>query len=288
MPSNKYNVSDYKIFDDAVSITNNLNNKLSEEKDNITSSESKISDDTFKGPAADQAKEYYDKIAGYLSVISNNLNNINNYFQRVSSNYKEADQQAREIITNTSDSDGTSLSYVSSSGRSYSSSSLGSSNRSYSSSATSDSQQEFINSIKDGAIESYEKYHVLPSLTLAQAILESGWGKYSIGNNLFGIKAGSGWTGKTQNVATTEYDSNGRAYHITDTFRDYDSISDSIEDHAKLLTNSRYDSVRSATDYKTACHEVQKDGYATSPAYADSLIELIEQYDLDQWDNVSI
>ncbi len=287
MPSNKYNVSDYKIFDDAVSINNNLNNKLSEEKDNITSSESKISDDTFKGPAADQAKEYYDKIAGYLSVISNNLNNINNYFQRVSSNYKEADQQAREIITNTSDSDGTSLSYVSSSGRSYSSSSLGSSNRSYSSSATSDSQQDFINSIKDGAIESYKKYHVLPSLTIAQAILESGWGKSAIGNNLFGIKAGSDWTGKTQTVGTSEYGSRGY-YHINDTFRDYDSISDSIEDHAKLLTNSRYDSVRAATDYKTACREVQKDGYATAPSYADSLIELIEQYDLDQWDNVSI
>lgn len=123
-------------------------------------------------------------------------------------------------------------------------------------------------------------------MTIAQAILESGWGKSAIGNNLFGIKAGSDWTGKTQTVGTSEYGARGY-YHINDTFRDYDSISDSIEDHAKLLTNSRYDSVRAATDYKTACREVQKDGYATAPSYADSLIKLIEQYNLNQWDNIT-
>ena len=271
MPSNKYEVSDYKIFDDAVSVSNNLNNRLSEEKDNITSSESEISDSTFKGPAADQAREYYDKIINYLSVISDNLIHINDYFQLVSSNYKSADQQARKVVTNSSESP-----YLS----------LNSSSNSYSSSVTNKSQQDFINSIKDGAIESYKKYHVLPSLTIAQAILESGWGDSAIGNNLFGIKAGSDWTGKTQTVGTSEYGSRGY-YHINDTFRDYDSISDSIEDHAKLLTNSRYDSVRAATDYKTACREVQKDGYATAPSYADSLIKLIEQYNLNQWDNIT-
>lgn len=201
---------------------------------------------------------------------------INNYFANVSSNYREADNSASNVITGNDGKSG--------SGSVGASLSLGSSSTRSVSTVANLSQQEFIDSIKDGAIESYKKYHVLPSLTIAQAILESGWGKSAIGNNLFGIKAGSNWTGKTQTVRTSEYGSGGY-YHINATFRDYDSIDDSIEDHAKLLTNSRYDSVRAATNYKTACQEVQKDGYATSPTYANSLIKLIEQYNLDQWDN---
>lgn len=279
MPNSNYSVSNYEMFDDAISVTNSLNGKLSNVNEKIISSMNYISDDTFKGPAADVAMENYNNIVGYLKNIAGNLGVINNYFANVSSNYREADNSASNVITGNdgksgSGSVGTSLSLGSSSTRSVST-------------VANLSQQEFIDSIKDGAIESYKKYHVLPSLTIAQAILESGWGKSAIGNNLFGIKAGSNWTGKTQTVRTSEYGSGGY-YHINDTFRDYDSIDDSIEDHAKLLTNSRYDSVRAATNYKTACQEVQKDGYATSPTYANSLIKLIEQYNLDQWDNISV
>ena len=68
------------------------------------------------------------------------------------------------------------------------------------------SNLDFINSIKDAAIESYNQYGVLPSLTLAQAILETGWGTSRIGNNIFGIKAGDGWTGKVINCRTSEED----------------------------------------------------------------------------------
>ena len=279
MPNSNYSVSNYEMFDDAISVTNSLNAKLSNVNEKIISSMNYISDDTFKGPAADVAMENYNNIVGYLKSIAGNLGVINNYFANVSSNYREADNSASNVIIGNdgksgSGSVGTSLSLGSSSTRSVST-------------VANLSQQEFIDSIKDGAIECYKKYHVLPSLTIAQAILESGWGKSAIGNNLFGIKAGSNWTGKTQTVGTSEYGSGGY-YHINATFRDYDSIDDSIEDHAKLLTNSRYDSVRAATNYKTACQEVQKDGYATSPTYANSLIKLIEQYNLDQWDNISV
>lgn len=276
MPNSNYSVSNYEMFDDAISVTNSLNGKLSNVNEKIISSMNYISDDTFKGPAADVAMENYNNIVGYLKNIAGNLGVINNYFANVSSNYREADNSASNVITGNDGKSG--------SGSVGASLFLGSSSTRSVSTVANLSQQEFIDSIKDGAIESYKKYHVLPSLTIAQAILESGWGKSAIGNNLFGIKAGSNWTGKTQTVRTSEYGSGGY-YHINATFRDYDSIDDSIEDHAKLLTNSRYDSVRAATNYKTACQEVQKDGYATSPTYANSLIKLIEQYNLDQWDN---
>ena len=279
MPNSNYSVSNYEMFDDAISVTNSLNGKLSNVNEKIISSMNYISDDTFKGPAADVAMENYNNIVGYLKNIAGNLGVINNYFANVSSNYREADNSASNVITGNDGKSG--------SGSVGASLFLGSSSTRSVSTVANLSQQEFIDSIKDGAIECYKKYHVLPSLTIAQAILESGWGKSAIGNNLFGIKAGSNWTGKTQTVRTSEYGSGGY-YHINATFRDYDSIDDSIEDHAKLLTNSRYDSVRAATNYKTACQEVQKDGYATSPTYANSLIKLIEQYNLDQWDNISV
>lgn len=145
---------------------------------------------------------------------------------------------------------------------------------------------EFIAKIKDGAIESQRKYGVLASLTIAQAILESGWGKASIGNNIFGIKVGSNWKGKTQTRNTSEY-VDGKYIDITAVFRDYDSIADSIADHALLFVNAgRYKNLIGCTDYKQACRMVQADGYATDPKYADKLISIIESNGLAQFDTV--
>jgi lysozyme len=138
-------------------------------------------------------------------------------------------------------------------------------------------KDEFIARILPGALEAYRKYNILPSLTLAQSALESNWGKSGIGNNLFGIKATSSWTGKKQYVWTTEY-MDGKPIKVQDWFRDYDSIDDSILDHAKLLSYSRYKPVREAKDYKEACYRVQQCGYATDIAYAQKLISIIETY----------
>jgi flagellum-specific peptidoglycan hydrolase FlgJ len=144
-------------------------------------------------------------------------------------------------------------------------------------------QKAFINQIKNGACACYIKYGILPSLTIAQAALESGWGSSSIGNNIFGIKAGSSWKGKTQTVLTTEF-VNGQYIKVNATFRDYNSIDDSIIDHAKLLTLNRYMPVVQAKDYKEACKQVQQCGYATDPNYANKLISIIETYKLNQYD----
>lgn len=142
----------------------------------------------------------------------------------------------------------------------------------------------FIEKIKDGAIETQKKYGVLASLTIAQAILETGWGKYSVGNNVFGIKASPSWTGGTVTCATGEvYD--GQAVATSGTFRAYASIADSIADHAKLFVNNNcYHNILGCTDYKQACRNVQADGYATDLQYADKLISIIEDNDLQQFD----
>jgi lysozyme len=147
----------------------------------------------------------------------------------------------------------------------------------------------FIIKIKDGAIAAQKKYSILASLTIAQAILETGWGKSSIGNNIFGIKASPSWTGKTVTCKTGEY-VNGKYVTVMAEFRDYDSIADSIIDHALLFVNnkSRYGNIIGCTDYKTACQNVQKDGYATSPTYAKTLISIIETNKLTQFDTPTV
>ena len=133
----------------------------------------------------------------------------------------------------------------------------------------------FISKIAPLAVEDMKKTGVLASLTIAQSILESGWGESTLAkqhNNLFGIKANSTWGGK---VATLN-GSNWRAY---------DSWDESILDHSKLLQTSRYTKVLSAKDYKEACEEVRLAGYCTESDYSQKLIRLIEQYDLAQYDN---
>ena len=147
-----------------------------------------------------------------------------------------------------------------------------------------DYHSEFINSIKDGAIATYEKYGVLPSLTLAQAVMESGWGRSPIGHNLFGIKAGSKWDGKVVRCGTHEQLEDGTVVQTSAVFRDYDSFEESIDDHGKLVSEGRYEKVPEATNYKEAAQAVADAGYATSLNYADSLIGLVEKYGLDQWD----
>lgn len=140
-------------------------------------------------------------------------------------------------------------------------------------------KQTFINLIKQGSIEAYKEYGIWPSLTIAQAILETAWGRSSIGNNIFGIKADSKWTGKTKTVRTHEY-VNGKKVYIDAKFRDYDSIEESIRDRSKFLSTPRYKKVLTAPNYKVAAAEIHKAGYATDPAYTKKLTDIIEQNQL--------
>ena len=149
-------------------------------------------------------------------------------------------------------------------------------------------QIEFINSIKDEALVGYKESNILPSLTIAQAILESSWGKSGLtvkANNLFGVKAYSDWTGESITLSTKEYTSDGDSYTIDAQFKVYPTLSDSIKDHNELLSTDRYEKVRSANSYIDACNAILECGYATSPSYSEMLIEIIENYNLNQYDN---
>ena len=138
----------------------------------------------------------------------------------------------------------------------------------------------YIEQYKDIAIEQMRKYHIPASITLAQGLLESGAGKSELAlksNNHFGIKCHS-WDGK-------------RTYHDDDEsdecFRVYKSVKDSYEDHSMFLaTGSRYAFLFkfAETDYVNWARGLKRAGYATSPTYADKLIEIIERYDLDRFD----
>ena len=144
----------------------------------------------------------------------------------------------------------------------------------------------FIESVKEGAIKGQRKYSILPSITIAQAILESGWGTSKLalkGKNLFGIKAFSSWTGKRITFPAKEwYD--GKEQVVNAQFRAYDSFSESIEDHNKLLSSSRYKSVRECKDYRAACREIFNCAYATDPVYSEKLMKIIEENKLYEFD----
>ena len=149
------------------------------------------------------------------------------------------------------------------------------------------SKSVFLSNIKQGALNSWTKYKVLPSLVAAQAALESGWGGSGLtskANNLFGMKAGSAWTGSTLVLPTAEF-INGKWITVNAVWRKYGSWSASIEDHGKLIASlSRYSKVVGETDYATACRAIKAAGYATDPDYPAKLIATIKANNLDKWD----
>lgn len=152
---------------------------------------------------------------------------------------------------------------------------------------------KFIEEIKDEAIKNYKEYKILPSITIAQAILESSWGESDLAqiyNNLFGIKADSSWKGESVLLETFEfYDTK-----IEDKFRVYSNKNQSIKDHAKFLVdNQRYKKygVFEAKTYIEQAYALQNAGYSTAEdnsgqkRYAKDLIELIRQYNLQLIDS---
>jgi flagellar protein FlgJ len=119
---------------------------------------------------------------------------------------------------------------------------------------------------------------------LAQAALESGWGRRDIrmadgspSHNLFGIKAGANWKGPVAEVTTTEY-LGGRPRKVKATFRAYASAEEAFADYARLMTkNPRYAPVLAqATSAHGFAHALQRAGYATDPAYGDKLARVID------------
>ena len=131
---------------------------------------------------------------------------------------------------------------------------------------------------------------VRASVTVAQAIIESGWGSSALAsapyNNLFGIKVSAGWYGGQVIMRTGEY-INGSYVTVNAAFRSYASQEASFRDHTNfLLQNSRYaaNGVINSGSYQAMANGLQAAGYATDPSYAATLISVVQRYNLSVLD----
>ena len=169
-------------------------------------------------------------------------------------------------------------------------------------------QQKYINTYSTIAVKQMNKHKVPASITLAQGILESASGKSTLAvesKNHFGIKADASWQNKKKLYQTKEILkdnkqghrfpkvisitklSNGKyEYVVKDWFRVYNNVEESFEDHSLFLKKPRYAPLfeLKMTDYKAWAIGLQECGYATSQNYANSLINLIERYELYRYD----
>ncbi len=146
-------------------------------------------------------------------------------------------------------------------------------------------QQDFVRQLTPYALQASRETGVPAQLMLGQAALESGWGRREIrlpdgGNsyNLFGIKAGSNWSGKVAQVTTTEYH-NGVPSKQVEKFRAYGSYAEAFSDYAHLLRdNPRYAGViQQGQDAQSAAKALQVAGYATDPNYAGKLAKVMNR-----------
>lgn len=152
-----------------------------------------------------------------------------------------------------------------------------------------DSEKDnFIQSIKDASIQNYKQNKIFPSITIAQAILESEWGKSDLAskyNNYFGIKADKSWKGQVVSFSTKENYNDV----IKANFRAYTNIYDSIFDHGKFFSeNDRYtkNGVFDANNYIEQARAIENAGYSTvkdkngNLIYSEMLISIIKENNL--------
>ncbi|MES1923784.1 flagellar assembly peptidoglycan hydrolase FlgJ [Salinisphaera sp. T31B1] len=143
----------------------------------------------------------------------------------------------------------------------------------------------FIDRMGGAARTAARETGVPQHLILAQAALETGWGRHETTRadgrpsyNVFNIKA-TGWSGDTAEVMTHEY-AGGQARAERAAFRAYDSYDQAFADYARLISRSpRYAGVAAAPNAAAAAHELQAAGYATDPAYADKLVAIMRQFE---------
>jgi flagellar protein FlgJ len=142
--------------------------------------------------------------------------------------------------------------------------------------------RDFVSGVWPHAVEASATTGLPPHLVVAHAALESGWGRSeprrpdgTSSHNLFGIKAGTGWTGPVVEATTTEY-VNGKPESRVERFRAYGSYREAFVDYANLLSNSpRYSGVLAAADGTDFAKSLQQSGYATDPMYADKLVRIL-------------
>ena len=147
---------------------------------------------------------------------------------------------------------------------------------------------EFIEQIAN-CVEKYAYVYGIEvhSPIIAQAIVESGWGKSSLASkyhNYFGLKCGGAWKGKSVNMATKEEYKVGTLTNIRDNFRVYDSMEDGVKGYFDFINTSRYANLRGVKNPEEYCRRIKADGYATSSKYVDTLLRVIRDNNLTRFD----
>lgn len=164
------------------------------------------------------------------------------------------------------------------------------------------SENEVVKKVGNLFTEDQKKTGILASVSLAQFILESGYGKTDLAqnaNNCFGMKTnlsgntwkGSVWDGVSKYTKVTKECYDGSTYvDVTADFRKYPCVEDSVADHSAYLlgamngSKKRYDGLKGCTDYKKAITIIKSGGYATDPAYVSKICNIIERFMLTQFD----
>lgn len=152
-------------------------------------------------------------------------------------------------------------------------------------------QQEFINQIGPIIQKYCKKYgYKYPSAIIAQACLESNYGKSSLGykyHNYFGMKCGGSWKGKSVNLKTKEEYTKGTLTSIRSNFRVYDTIDEGVDGYFKFISSKRYSNLKNATSSKNYLELIKQDGYATSSNYVNNVYNVVLKKDLLKFDDIN-
>lgn len=150
-------------------------------------------------------------------------------------------------------------------------------------------KQKFVDDIAKCVKKYAGSYGInVHSPIIAQAILESGWGKSKLAadyHNYFGMKCGTKWTGHSVNMTTQEEYAAGTLTTIKDNFRVYDNMEDGVKGYFEFIQLSRYENLKGITDPQKYIETIKNDGYATSSTYVDSLMQIIKLYNLTAYDS---
>ena len=122
---------------------------------------------------------------------------------------------------------------------------------------------------------------------IAQAIIESGWGKSGLASkyhNYFGLKCGSSWKGKSVNMATKEEYKVGTITNIRDNFRVFEDFDDGIRGYFEFINKSRYANLKGVKNPEEYVRRLKADGYATSSKYVDNIMRVIRDNKLTRFD----
>ena len=122
---------------------------------------------------------------------------------------------------------------------------------------------------------------------IAQAILESGWGRSILAiryHNYFGLKCGGSWNGTSVNMATKEEYEVGTLTNIRDNFRAYDSMEAGVKGYFDFINTSRYANLKGVKSPEEYVRRIKADGYATSSKYVDNIMRVIRDNKLTRFD----